>query len=151
METMLRFWPTATLVFFGIVACKSVNQSDLSGTWVVTAESRHSFLSAAQQNASARIVLDASGTFVVSEVPEDLLYGRSETGIGLVSGSGVWKLFSREGRQQVELEFLAITAGQRGAVPYGTQLNVSGRGSAVSLYYFQSDPDQARRIELERK
>jgi hypothetical protein len=119
--------------------------------WVVSAESRQRFLSAAQQKASAKIVLDANGSFVASEVPEDLLYGSPEAGAGFVTGSGVWKLLSREGRQQVQLEFRVITVGQRGNVPYGAQLDVSGGWSPKGLSYFQGDPDQVRRIEFARK
>jgi hypothetical protein len=130
-------------------ACKSTEASDLTGTWVVTVESRQRFLSPTQQKAIARIVLEANATFVASEVPEDLLYGSRNTSFGLITGSGVWKLVKTEGREQVQLEFRAITVGQQGAVPYGTHLNVSGRSSR-SLYYFQGDPDQARRIEFER-
>ena len=55
----------------------------------------------------------------------------------LVTGSGDCKLASREGKQQVQLNFLARATGQRGQVPYGTQLNVSKGGSSVSLIYFQ--------------
>jgi hypothetical protein len=94
-----------------------------------------------------------NGAFVASELPEDLLYGPPEATDRLVTGSGVWKLVSREGRQQVQLQFNTITAGQRGSVPYGTILNVStGLGATVDLYYFQGgDADQGRRVEFEKK
>ncbi len=141
---------TAMLLCFGMPGCKSYDTSDVTGTWVVTTESRQRFLSAAQQKASAKIVLETNQRFIASEVPEDLLYGTTEAGAGLVTGSGVWKLASHEGRQQVQLEFRAITVGQRGSVPCGAQLDISRGWSAVSLYYFQGDPDQVRRIEFEK-
>ena len=148
---MFRLLLIAILVFFGMLGCKGFDTSDVTGTWIVTAESRQRFLSAAQQKASGKIVLETNRRFIASEVPEDLLYGPPESGAGLVTGSGVWKFVSSEGRQQVQLEFRAITVGQRGSVPCGAQLDISSGWSAVSLYYFQGDPDQVRRIEFERK
>ena len=136
------------LGLLGMFSCRSIDPADVVGTWVVTTESRRHFLSAAQQKAIAKIVLETNGVFVAFEVPEDLLYGPREAGSGLVTGRGIWKLVSAEGRQQVRLEFGVITVGQRDNVPYGTHLNVSG---SSSLYYFQGDPDQARRIEFEKK
>jgi hypothetical protein len=134
------------------MGCSSAKPSEVTGTWVVTDKSRHRFLPAAQQKAAAKIVLDANGTFVSSEIPEDLLYGPPEAGTQLVTGSGDWKLVSREGKQQVQLTFETIAQGQRGAVPHGTQLNVSKGWSAVSLFYFQGgDADQGRKIEFEKK
>jgi hypothetical protein len=112
-------------------------------------ESRQ-ILPAGLQNVSARIILDANGTFVVSEIP-GLLYGdRGKP--QLDTGSGVWTLVSREGGQQIQFNFQAITAGSReGVVPYGTQLHVSKRWSTVTLSYYLGDPDQGRRVEFEKK
>jgi hypothetical protein len=84
-------------------------------------------------------------------VPEDLLYAQPQAGNGLVTGNGVWKLFLREGSQQVQLNFEKIAAGQHSMLPYGTQLNVSRGWSAITLFYFQGDPDQGRRIEFVKK
>src|SRR5437879_3303112 len=104
-------------------------------------------------------MLNANGTFVASEVPEDMLYGAevvdrlfgpSESAERLVTRNGVWKLASREGRQLVELEFRVFRVGKRGRLPFGAQLEVSGGLSAVSLYYFQGDPDLGRRVAFER-
>ena len=118
----------------------------------MTDVSRQRLLPAAQQKAAAKIVLDANGTFTAVEVPEDLLYGPPEVADRLVTGNGDWKLVSREGRQQVQLEFNTIREGQRGNLPYGTMLNVSQGWSATTLFYFQGgDADQGRRIEFERK
>jgi len=150
---MLRFLPSIVLVGFGLLGCNNAKPIDITGTWAVTDQSRQRFLPASQRGAAAKIVLDSNGTFVASELPEDLLYGPPEVNERLVTGSGFWKLVSNEGRQQVQLQFNAITAGQRGNVPYGTQLHVSTRlGSTVGLYYFQGgDADQGRRIAFERK
>ncbi len=152
METMLRLLPIALLLCFGLLGCKSAKPADLTGTWVVADQSRQRFLPASQRNAAAKIVLDANGTFVASEIPEDLLYGPPEVADRLVTGNGAWKLVSREGRQQIDLLFNTITAGQRGKVPYGTMLNVSMGWSTTGLYYWQGgDADQGRRIEFEKK
>ena len=149
---MLKLLPLAMLLCFGLLGCKNAKPADLTGTWVATNQSRQQFLPASQKNAAAKIVLDTNGTFVASEVPEDLLYGPPEVANQLVTGSGTWKLASRDGRQQVDLEFNTVTSGQRGKVPYGTMLNVSTGWSTVGLYYFQGgDANQGRRIEFEKK
>jgi hypothetical protein len=69
----------------------------------------------------------------------------------LESGSGVWKLVSREGKQQVQLDFHTIADWKETDLPYGTQLDVSRGWSAVSLFYFLGDADEGRRIDFERK
>ena len=148
---MLRFLPITILLCCCLMSCSKAKRSEVTGTWVVTEKSRHLFLPAAQENAAAKIVLNANGTFVSSEIPEDLLYGPPQAGNQLVTGNGHWKLISRDGEQQVQLNFETIAIGQRGAVPYGTQLSVSKGWSAMSLFYFQGgDADQGRKIEFEK-
>lgn len=149
---MLKSLLLAMLLCFSLLGCSVARPGDLSGTWVVTDQSRHRFLSAAQQKAAAKITLNGDGTFIASEIPEDLLYEAPDASKGLVTGKGVWKLLSREGRQQAQLDFETISVGQRGGVPYGTQLNVSKGWSAVRLFYFQGgDADLGRKIEFERQ
>jgi hypothetical protein len=95
--------------------------------------------------------LDGNGSFSASEVPDDLLYGPPAAADGLVTGGGTWKLVSREGKQQVQLDFSAIAIGRRGGVPYETYLDISKGWSATSLFYFQGDPDEGLRIEFEQR
>jgi RHS repeat-associated protein len=148
---MMKWLPIAMPMSLSFVSCGGVKPSDLTGTWIITDKSRQQFLSALEQKAVAKITLEPNGTFAASEIPEDLLYGPPHSGMGLVTGNGVWKLISRGGKEQVQLNFEAITEGQCGALPYGTQLDVSKGFQQVSLFYFQGgDADQGRRIEFER-
>jgi len=148
----MKLVAVAMLCCLVLLGCAVVNSSALTGVWIVSDESRHGFLSAAQQKGAAKITLEANGTFAATEIPEDLLYGPPAVADGTVSGSGNWILRRGDGRQQVQLNFDAITAGQRGEVPYGAQLNVSHGLSSVTLYYFQGgDADQGRKIEFEKK
>ena len=144
MRFMLRFLPVGFLVFLGILGCKNVQPSDLTGTWAIQDASRKS-LPAELQNASAKIVLDANGTFVASDMP-GLFYFPGLHAAQLESGSGVWKLVSRDGEQQVQLNFQAIT-GWKDTLPYGTQLDVS----SGSLFYFLGDADEGQRVAFEKK
>jgi len=132
------------LLFFGTLGCKSVQPSDLTGTWVMNDESRE-ILPPELQKVSAKIVLNANGTFVATDMP-GLFYFPGLRAIQLESGSGEWKLVSREGEQQVQLDFQAI-AGWKDGLPYGTQLDVS----TGSLFYFVGDADEGRRVSFERK
>ena len=106
----------------------------------------------AQQKAATKIVLEADGTFAATEVPGDLLYGLPQDDSSFVTGNGVWKLLSRNGKQQVQLNFNAITKGRRSPLPIGTQMGVATGRMAVILYYYQGgDADQGRRIEFEKR
>jgi hypothetical protein len=128
----------------GMLGCKDVQPSDLAGTWVMKDDAQR-VLPAELRTASGKIVLDANGTFVASDMPA-LFYFPGRHPAQLESGTGVWKLVSREGKQQVQLDFQTI-AGWKDALPYGTQLDVS-RGS---LFYFFGDADEGRRISFEKK
>ena len=56
------------------------------------------------QKALARIVLNADGSFVASELPEELRPD-AKPRMRLDSGNGGWKLASWEGTQHLQLEF----------------------------------------------
>jgi hypothetical protein len=141
---MLKLSPITILLLFGMLGCKSVQPSDLAGTWTMKDVLRKG-LPAELQNGSGKIVLNADGSFVASELP-GLFFIQGRHAAQLDGGNGVWKLVSREGRQQVQLEFQLIP-GWKGLLPYGTQLEV-GRGS---LFYFVGDADEGRRIVFEKK
>jgi hypothetical protein len=144
MEAWLKFLPIVLLLLLGVLGCNNVKPGDLTGAWVMTEASRQ-VLPAELQKASAAIVLDANGTFVASDMP-GLFYVPSRHAAQLERGKGAWKLVSREGKQQVQLDFQEI-GGWEDRLPYGTQLEVS-RGS---LFYFFGDADQGRRVAFERK
>ncbi|MGA3371607.1 MAG: hypothetical protein ABSC48_07585 [Terracidiphilus sp.] len=141
---MLRSLPIACLLFLGILGCKSVQRDDLVGTWVIMDASRE-VLPAELRKAQGKIVLDAKGTFVASEMP-GLFYFPGVHSAQLETGSGTWRLEHSEGEQQVWLDF-QIIADWKNGLPYGTQLEVS----RSNLFYFLGDADEGRRIEFEKK
>jgi hypothetical protein len=152
MRTSLRFLCVAMMLCIELSGCKSSAPRNISGTWTVTNQSREQFLPVAQRNAAAKIVLDANGSFVASEIPDDLLYGPHHGASQLVTGNGDWKLVDRDGREEIQLSFSAIQSGQQGAVPYGAMLDVSSGSARAVLFYFQDgDADQGRKIEFEKK
>ncbi len=136
-------------LLFGMLGCKSVQPNDLVGTWVMKDSSRQILPTQLQKN-SANIVLAANGTFVASEMP-GLFYFPGRRTARLESGSGVWKLVSREGKQQVQLDFHVIDDWKGTSLPYGMQLDVSRGFSAASLYYFLGDADAGRQVAFEKK
>jgi hypothetical protein len=102
------------------------------------------------RKASAKIVLNPDGSFLASEMP-GLFYSPRRRDIRLEAGSGSWKLVSREGRQQIQLDFYAIADWSKTELPYGTQLDVSKGWSVPKLLYFVGDADEGQRIEFEKK
>ncbi len=146
---MWRLLPIAMLSLMGMLGCKSVQPSELTGSWVMTDASRQ-VLPTELQEAPAKIVVGANGTFVASDMP-GLFCFPGFRAARLESGSGVWKLVSREGKQQVQLDFHAIADWKGTDLPYGMQLEVSRGWSAVSLFYFLGDADEGRRIDFDRE
>jgi len=132
-----------------MLGCKSVQPTELSGMWVMKGTSRQ-VLPTGLQQASATIALDARGTFVASDMP-GLFFFPGHRDARMESGSGTWKLVSREGKQQIQLEFHEIADWKSQELPYGTQLDVSRGWSSLNLYYFFGDADEGRRIEFEKK
>lgn len=152
---MSRLLPMTSFLFLlGMLGCKSVQPSDVIGTWVMNAQSRKE-LPQEFQKALGKIVVKADGTFDASELPEPLHpippYDM-KVRMRLDSGSGVWKLASWEGAQHLQLEFHDFpSADEKSKSSYGFPLTVSRGWSAISLYYSLADPDEARRAEFEKK
>ena len=145
---MVRLIPIVFLLFSGSLGCSNVNPSDLAGTWTIDDESRR-YLPPEVQKASSKVVLDANGTFVASDMPGMFLVHP-----GLVrveSGRGVWKLVSTNGAQQIQLNFHEISDQKETKVPYGTQINVSSGILATTLFYFLGGPDEGRRVDLAKE
>ena len=136
----------AIFLFFGILGCKSYETSDLIGTWVIADWSRE-YLPTELQKAQAKIILNANGTFIASDMPIDFYFHYHDRDVHLESGSGVWKIKFIQKRQQIELEFLAITGWRKDELPLGWLLDISNR----SLYYYMSDPDLGHKISFERQ
>jgi hypothetical protein len=106
-------------------------------------------LPAGLQKASAKIMMASNGTFVASDLP-GIFYFPGQHDARLETGSGVWKLATREGEQQVQLKFKKIRDWKENDLPFGTQLDVSRAWTAVNLFYFVGDPDQGERIDFEK-
>ena len=98
------------------------------------------------QKTSPNLVLGANGTFVAADLPG--LFSR-DYAPQLDGGAGTWKLVSREGKRQVQLNFYS-TVGSKVSAPYGVQLEVSEGWSEANLYYFLGDADERRRVSLRR-
>jgi hypothetical protein len=147
----LRILPLAMLAFstLGMLGCKNVQPGDITGTWLMKESSRQA-LPPELQKVSPKIVLDAKGTFVVTDIP-GLFYIPGNHAARPESGSGTWKLISNEGKQQVQFDFHEINDWHKTDLPYGIQFDVSRGWSAVRLFYFLDDADEGRRIDFERK
>lgn len=149
---MLRLLP---IVFFFLIwpfGCRSVDvtANDLGGTWTMTNASRPN-LPVALQKASPRLVLDASGTFAALELPGGILYPPPEGSNRLVSGNGVWKLGSRDGAQELLLEFHKIEDLRKDDKYFNTRrIRPEKAGAATILFYYEGDPDAGRRVDFER-
>ena len=137
MKTLL-----AMIFSFAVSGCTNVKSADLVGTWVLSNPSRS--LMKLEPGTDASLVLDKEGTFVAANLPRFLHSGGSSGETS--SGNGRWRMIARDGKQQVQLDFHKIV-GWNGPLPYGAQLEVSGK----SLYYFVDDPDEAKRVSLQRQ
>jgi len=134
----------ATFLALEMIGCSNIEPAKLVGTWVLAPSSRQG-LPIEFQNNSTRLVLSANGRFVASNVP-GLFYAPDRHGARLESGNGSWKLASRDGISQVQLNFQTI-ADWKDGLPYGTQLYVSNG----AMYYFIGDPNGGQRVTLQRQ
>ena len=126
------------------IGCHSIGLKDVEGDWILRDSSR-SVLPSGLKDAKVELMLNSDGTFVAKEMP-GLFFVPDQHAARLETGSGSWRLISSEGRQQIELEFNKISNWNE-ELPYGIPLEI-GRGK---LFYFIGDPDEGRRVSLERK
>jgi hypothetical protein len=139
----------ALLPLCALAACAGVSASAITGTWVVTQESRTN-LPATIRTAVGTLVLHDDGSFRATEVPAEMLYDSERAGAALVSGSGSWTLDSGRYQQKLHLEFQTITEGPPATLPYGTDLAVSGGLFTVTIGYSRGDPDQGKRVAFKK-
>lgn len=137
------------ILLLGMPGCRSVEPSDLTGTWVVKDASRQA-LPAGLQKASAKIVMESNGRFSASDIPA-LFYFPGQHEARLETGSGDWKIVSREGGQQVQLNLRVIEDWNKNELPFGAQLDVSRTGTSVNLFYFVAIQIRAKESILKRQ
>lgn len=130
-----------------LAGCTKAKTEELVGTWRIVEASR-GVLPARLKTAPATIVLSGDGRFTVSVLPGFL--NTPPEPEELDSGDGVWKLISREGKQEVQLEFQSRQGKNASRVPFGAMLEISKSLGRPTLYYFIRDPDEGRMVEFER-
>ncbi len=139
---------TVALLCFGLFGCRSIQSTELVGTWTMRAESQRILPIELQKN-STKIILAADGTFIASDLPGIFDFPSQRARLG--SGSGIWKIISSEGRQQVLLNFEPVPNGSVATkLTYGMPMDVSKGWSVVTLYYFLGDPDEGLSVEFEK-
>jgi hypothetical protein len=148
---MLRSAPFSLIALVGLLGCKTVQRTDVVGTWVVTDQARNQLPPEVQQ-AFGTLVVNADGTFDARQLPEQLQPTNAKAHIRLDSGGGTWVLQHEDAGQQLELEFHKFESGDADSGgPYGFPLDISRRWSTWELYYFLGDPDNAPRVALARR
>lgn len=138
------------IVFLAPLAgCTKAKTEELVGTWRIVEASRGVLPAPLKAAAPATIVLSGDGRFTVSVLPGFL--NTPPEPEGLDSGDGVWKLISREGKQEVQLEFQSRQGKNASRVPFGAMLEITKGLGRPTLYYFIGDPDEGRMVEFERE
>jgi hypothetical protein len=137
----------ASVALFG-TACRPdvVEMTDIAGVWTVAAASRDR-LPPESRGGTGRLTLASEGAFTASEIPQELLYDHAAHSL---SGEGMWRIVTDRGEPHIELSFRTISIGQRGSLPYRTELFLDRRGSTRRLFYERGDPDARDRIYFER-
>src|SRR5258706_1167130 len=149
---MRRLWISALFLFYGLVGCTEtkITPTDLIGNWDVTEDTqRH--LPAQFRTVSSRITIAENGTFSAIQVPSSIINMSEEKRVEFVNGAGSWKLNSDDTKQNLLLLFKSIEGAKSAEVPFGTQVEIAHVGAKIVLFYFQGDPDEAKRIKFEKK
>ena len=124
-----------TVLALGLVGCNEPKTTDMVGTWNLTAASRP-YLPPDMAGISPRLVLGADGHLTATDLPGEF-HGSLDI-VERFSGKGSWTIITKDGRQQLQLNF-------DGA--YGTQFDIANDGGAWKLRYFLGDPDEHLRLE----
>jgi hypothetical protein len=139
------------LPFLGILGCGTARPSEVTGTWAITDQSRHT-LPLGLQSATVTLVVDADGTFAATELPEEMNPVDEKPRFRLDSGGGAWSLARRDGAQHLELEFHDLISGDTDdRRRFGFPIEISRGWSTLTLYYFLGGPDEGRRLNFTRK
>ena len=126
---------SAILLALGLVGCNEAKTTDIVGTWNLTAASRR-YLPPDMAGISPRLVLTADGRLTATDLPGEF-HGSLDV-VERFSGTGSWSFITKDGRQQIQLNFDSA---------YGTQFDIAKDGGAWKLRDFLGDPDEHRRLE----
>lgn len=126
---------TAVVFAMALAGCSEPKEADMIGTWNLTAASRR-YLPRDMSSLSPRLVLGANGRFAASDLP-GTFHGMGGV-VDRNSGTGNWSFITKDGRQQIQLNFDG---------DYGAQFDVANDGGAWKLRYFLGDPDEHKRLE----
>jgi hypothetical protein len=132
----------AFVLLLCLLGCASIHRRYVVGTWTMRADSE---LPANLPRIPASFTFSANGTFTALRIP-GFFYFPGQRSMRLESGSGTWRLVTRESRQQVQLDFQKIE-NWKGGLPFGAQLEISGK----RLFYFIGDPDEGKIMVFEKK
>lgn len=147
-----KFVAAISFMLIAVAGCDqpTILPEEVIGTWTLTEETS-SRLPATLQGLEPKLVLLATGVFVVENVPAGLVVLVPDDVDWPLSGGGGWHLAYKDGKQVVQLNFRAFWDGaMQHVTPFGTQLDVSGDHDAILLFYYQGDPDSSLRIEFEK-
>jgi hypothetical protein len=136
----------ALLLLLGAMACKKIQMTEMTGTWIMNDSSRQ-VLPTELQKSVPKIILSPDGTFSTVDLP-GFFYFPGQRALRLESGSGNWKLMSSEGKQQIQLTFRTIADWNEKDLPYGGQLDLSRGWSRIELFYFMGDADEGKEIDF---
>lgn len=150
MRGLLRCWRVVAAISV-MSGCPGTHTSpsSMSGTWVITNACRQQ-LPHHLAGVAATVRLEQTGRFVADQMPCSLLGGHAATTCSVISGSGTWSV-DDGANVKVELVFDSVQGSPSTRLPYGTQLHVGGGMSHTVLFYFDGDPDVARRIEFAKQ
>ena len=140
------------LLVFAVMRCsgREVTRADLQGTWTVVNESRER-MPESYRKSSPSLKLRSDGTFEAADLPGEVLYVREPAREQTVSGTGRWSVQSNERNTMLTLDFMQITAGGEGKVPFRAEMHASAIGKGTRLYYFSGDADEGNKIYFEKR
>lgn len=137
----------SALAIFAVVmvlitsGCRSVRSDELVGNWCVSSESKR-ILPEVLQKGSGVLSLKSDGSFEASDLPGLLYFPPGPLPVN--SGTGTWKLVTRDGKAKIQLDF----ANANGLTKASTTFVDVSQGSNTALTYYLGDPDKEQRVEL---
>jgi hypothetical protein len=141
MKKYIFYISAITLVVFSFFGCdcRTIKENNLLGVWRIPSSEKNRLSNFHQNN---EIILNSDHTFIANNLPVEIFDNLFDNKYNSISGGGSWYL----DKLKLRLIFILINNKTTSA---GTVFEIQ-TGKVPIMFFFLGDPDEGRRIELQK-
>jgi hypothetical protein len=141
IKKYILYFSAATLVIFSFFGCDygAIKENNLLGAWRIPLSEKKQLSNFYQDN---KIILNSDHTFVANNLPVEIFGNLFDNKYNSISGGGSWHL------DKLKLRLIFILINNKTASA-GTVFEIQ-TGKVPVMFFFLGDPDENRRIELQK-